>query len=130
MLEVKSFFCMGVSFTETDFDHIFFEPVSEEDRKGKFSVRRAKKMYFIKAILQGIVSGELTYQDERGTFGLFCRDLDCVIYLRHRVGTSSLQIGTFIDFGHNHEKMYMKQRKKARQISKEEFREIIKKESC
>jgi hypothetical protein len=115
-----------IDFDIKSFDHIFFEPASEDDRKGKFSHRRAKKMLFIRAMLKEEVLIEIAFEEDRGTIALFCTDLDCVVYLRNRVGTGKLQIGTFIDFGKDHTKMYEKQRRKCVSISDDELRRLIK----
>lgn len=115
-----------VAFDEKSFDHIFFEPKSETDKKGKFSVRRAKKMHFIKAMLLEDVEIEIMHEPDRGTIAVFCVALDCVMYLRNRVGTGKLQIGTFIDFGKEHTKMYEKQKRKCVPITDGELRGIVK----
>ncbi|MFA5363138.1 MAG: hypothetical protein WC335_07890 [Candidatus Omnitrophota bacterium] len=124
----NSYFLRGVpiDFNIKSFDHIFFEPTSEENKKGKFSHRRAKKMLFIRAVLNETVLIEITFEEENGTIALFCTDLDCVVYLRNRVGTGKLQIGTFIDFGKDHTKMYEKQRRKCVPVSIEELRKLVK----
>lgn len=100
-----------VIFSEKDFDHIFWEKdIGGENEK--FSPRRAKRMYFMKALLSGEFNVELMYQPDRGTFALFCEDLECVMYLRARQGSGVLQVGTFFDFGENHAKMLNRQKKK------------------
>jgi len=115
-----------VVFDEKSFGHIFFEPVSEMDKKGRFSARRAKKMHFIKAILCEEVTVEIMHEVDRGTIAVFCADLDCVIYLRNRIGTGKLQIGSFFDFGRDHTKMYEKQKKKCVPITDAEMKGLIK----
>ena len=115
-----------VVFDEKSFGHIFFEPADESEKKGKFSVRRAKKMHFIKAMLREEIEVEITHEIDRGTIAVFCVDLDCVMYLRNRVGTGKLQIGSFFDFGRDHTKMYEKQRRKCVPITDAELRELIK----
>lgn len=109
-----------VSFHEKDFDHIFFEP--DKNSEYIFSERRAKRMLFIREILMDNVCVELMYQEDRGTFAIFCHDLECVVYLRSRVGSNQLQIGTFFDFGKNHEKMYLKQKKKCIPITLQDLK--------
>lgn len=111
---------VSVSFDEKDFDHIFFEP--GKNASNRFSVRRAKRMLFIKEILSGKFDTELMYEEDRGTFAIFCHDLECVVYLRSRVGSGKLQIGTFFDFGKSHEKMYLKQKKKCIEITLQELK--------
>lgn len=111
-----------VIFSEEDFNHIFSEP-SQGGRV--FSLRRAKKMMFIKAILGKLVKVELTYETDTGNIALFCQDLDCVMYLRIRPKTKSLQIGTFFDFGKDHTKMYQKQRRKCKEITVKELKEAV-----
>jgi hypothetical protein len=115
-----------VVFDEKSFDHIFFEPSEEGESKKHFSKRRAKKMYFIQAMLNDDVDIEVMFEQDTGNFAVFCVDLDCVMYLRNRVGTGSLQIGTFFDFGKEHTKMYNKQRRKCVSITQEEFKARIK----
>lgn len=118
----KDFFVgdVPISFIEKDFDHVFFEP--SKDGEYKFSVRRAKRMLFIKEILAGNFNTELMYEDDRGTFAIFCYDLECVIYLRSRTGSGKLQVGTFFDFGKDHNKMYLKQKKKCTKITLQELK--------
>ena len=115
-----------VVFDEKSFEHIFFEPENETDKKSKFSARRAKKMHFIKAMLQEEVKVEIMHEIDRGTIAIFCVDLDCVMYLRNRVGTGKLQIGSFFDFGRDHTKMYEKQRKKCVPITDVQLRGLVK----
>jgi hypothetical protein len=112
-----------ISFNEKDFDHIFFEPCKGGNYK--FSVRRAKRMLFIKEILAGKFDRELMFEEDRGNFAIFCYDLECVVYLRSRVGSGKLQIGTFFDFGKNHEKMYLKQKKKCISITLQELKDKL-----
>lgn len=117
-------FCVGdipVSFDVKDFDHIFFEP--RKNGEYEFSLRRAKRMMFIREILSGTLHTELMYEEDRGTFAIFCRDLECVVYLRSRIGSGHLQIGTFFDFGKDHDKMYQKQKKKCIEITLQEMRD-------
>ncbi len=115
-----------VVFDEKSFGHIFFEPADETDKKGKFSSRRAKKMHFIKAMLREKVEIEIMHEVDRGTIAVFCVDLDCVMYLRNRVGTGKLQIGSFFDFGRDHSKMYEKQKKKCVPITDALLRGLVK----
>jgi hypothetical protein len=115
-----------VLFDEKSFEHIFFEPENDTAKKTRFSKRRAKKMYFIKAMLDGDVLVEVMFEPDRGTFALFCIDLDCVMYLRNRVGTGKLQIGSFFDFGKDHTKMYEKQKRKCLPILESDFKAMVK----
>ena len=110
-----------VEFTESDFNHIFYEP-GKEGSGYVFSERRAKRMYFIKAILSGDFNIEIMYEIDRGTIVLFCLDLECVVYLRNRPGSGKLQVGTFFDFGRDHTKMYQKQKRKCEPITLSEIR--------
>ncbi len=112
-----------VSFHESDFDHIFFEPSAGGGYV--FSDRRAKRMLFIVEILAGNVIVELGYQEDRATFALFSRELECVVYLRRRSGSGALQVGTFFDFGKDHEKMYRKQKKKCVDVTLQEMRDML-----
>jgi len=113
-----------VVFSDKDFDHIFFEPDKEENGYA-FSRRRAKRMYFMKAILSGELDIEIMYETDRGTIALFCLDLECVMYLRIRPGSGSFQVGTFFDFGKDHTKMYLKQKKKCIKITLQEIKNKI-----
>lgn len=113
-----------VIFSANDFDHIFFE-LSKEGAGYVFSQRRAKRMYFIKAILSEKLNIEMMYEPDRCTIALFCLDLECVMYLRIRPGTGSLQVGTFFDFGRDHTKMCLKQKKKCRPITLQEIKERL-----
>jgi len=115
-----------VSFDIKSFDHIFYEPVDDTAKKGRFSHRRAKKMHFMKAILEETVSIEIMHEPERGTIAIFCVALDCVLYLRNRKGTGKLQIGSFFDFGKEHTKMYEKQHRKCIPISDEVLKDFAK----
>lgn len=120
LLQKHALDSIPVSFSEADFDHIFFEKDSNGDYT--FSKRRAKRMMFIKHMLTNVVQCELMFQEDRGTFALFCPDLECVVYLRSRVGTGHLQIGTFFDFGKDRTKMLLKQKKKCVSITFEELK--------
>ncbi len=122
-----SFYLRGIQvlFDEKSFNHIFYES-DGKNSKGKFSCRRAKKMHFITAILNEKVNIEITFEESSGNIAIFCKDLDCVMYLRNRVGTKKLQIGSFFDFGKEHTKNYERQRKKCRPISEEELKGLVK----
>jgi len=115
-----------VVFDEKSFDHIFFEAEDDTNKKGKFSIRRAKKMHFIRAMLHEKVDIEIMYEQDRGTIAIFCVALDCIMYLRNRVGTGKLQIGSFFDVGKDHTKMLERRRKQCVLLSDEKLRELIK----
>ncbi len=115
-----------VVFDEKSFGHIFFEPADETDKKGKFSARRAKKMHFIGVMLREEVTIEIMHESDRDTIAVFCVDLDCVMYLRNRVGTGKLQIGSFFDFGRDHTKMYEKQKRKCVPITDAQLKGFVK----
>ena len=114
-----------VVFSKRDFDHIFFEPADSSGRY-KFSSRRAKRMSFMKEILSDEIDIEIMFEPDRETIALFCIDLECVMYLRIRPSSGTLQVGTFFDFGKNHSKMYKKQKKKCEPITVEAIREKMK----
>lgn len=116
---------ISVTFSAQDFDHIFYEP-SGSPSEYKFSVRRARRMSFMRELLSGEIDIELMFEPDRGTIALFCEDLECVMYIRIRPGTGALQIGSFFDFGKDHTKMLNKQKRKCVPISIEELREKIK----
>lgn len=113
-----------VIFSDKDFEHIFFEP-GKEDTGYVFSQRRAKRMYFMKAILSDKLDIEIMYETDRETIALFCLDLECVMYLRVRPDSGSFQVGTFFDFGKDHTKMYQKQKKKCTKITLQEIKNKI-----
>lgn len=113
-----------VIFSQKDFDHIFFEP-AKDGNKYVFSKCRAKRMYFIKEILLGELNTEVMYEPDRGTIALFCLDLESVMYLRIRPRSGTLQVGTFFDFGKDHTKMYLKQKKKCEPITLSEVKEKL-----
>lgn len=113
-----------VIFSDEDFNHIFSEPNPSKTQR-VFSIRRAKKMMFMKALLDGLATSELTYESSTGNIALFSQDLECVMYLRIRPKTKSLQIGTFFDFGKDHTKMYQKQRRKCKEITIRELKEAV-----
>lgn len=114
-----------VIFSEEDFAHIFSEP----DKNGvrSFSFRRAKRMHFLKAILtlDSDIKKEIMFEEETGNIAVFCLDLECVIYLRIRVGSKALQCATFFDFGKDHTKMYKKQKIKCISISDTQLKEKV-----
>jgi hypothetical protein len=122
-VEIQFTFCgFPIYFENNDFDHIFYEPRSGGGNI--FSRRRAKKMIFIKSILdENWTEKEILFEECSGNIAIFCKELDCVIYLRKR--KESFQIGTFFDFGEHHEKGYSKQRKKCREITKEEIEKLF-----
>lgn len=115
---------ISVLFSGRDFDHIFFEP-SGSPSDYQFSFRRAKRINFMKEILSGEIDIEIMFEPDRGTTALFCEDLECVMYLRIRPGTGTLQVGTFFDFGKDHTKMLKKQKRKCVSITIEELRKTI-----
>ncbi len=110
-----------VVFVESDFDHIFWEP-GKTGSGYRFSKRRAKRMYFMAALLSGEFQTEIMLEIETGNIAIFCEDLECVMYLRVRVGSGKLQVGTFFDFGKGHTKMLNKQKKKCAPITLPEFK--------
>jgi hypothetical protein len=111
-----------VVFSKRDFDHIFYEPAVGANEY-KFSYRRAKRIYFMKAILSGDIDIEIMFEPDRKTIALFCLDLECVMYLRIRPGSGTLQVGTFFDFGKDHTKMYKKQKRKCVPVTLEGIKE-------
>jgi len=113
-----------VIFSNEDFDHIFTEPESKTNQR-VFSFRRAKRMMFIKALLDGTAQIEVMFENDSGNIAVFSKELECVIYLRIRPTTKTLQIGTFFDFGKDHSKMYKKQKLKCREISVKELKEAV-----
>lgn len=117
------FFDIPIIFEEKTFDHIFSEP--REGGKREFSKRRAKRLLFMKAILSGNFEIEIMYERESGkkigNCALFCQDLECVMYLRFVKG-SGMQVLTFFDFGKDHMKMYLKQKKKCIPITLPEIK--------
>lgn len=117
-------FDIPIIFSEEDFDHIFTEPESKTNQR-VFSFRRAKRMMFIKALLDGTAQIELMFETNTGNIAVFSKELECVIYLRIRPVTKTLQIGTFFDFGKDHSKMYKKQIQKCKEISVEELKEAV-----
>ena len=124
----NSFYLWGiaVSFDERDFDHIFYESAPGDKKKKDFSQRRARQMMFMEFLLRGDIDREVMYQPERGTIAIFCKDLDCVMYLRCRQGSEKLQIGSFFDFGKDHGKRYRSQKRKCTSVSDVELRRILK----
>jgi len=112
---------ISVLFSKRDFDHIFFEPSS--DGQYSFSERRARRLLYMKALLSDEFTVETFYEIYRGTLALFCRDLECVMYLRNRPGANCLQVGSFFDFGKDHTKMYEKQKKKCEPITLPEVKQ-------
>jgi len=113
-----------VVFSKRDFDHIFYEPAKSDGYK--FSFRRARRMNFMKELLSGEIEIEIMFESDRGTIALFSLDLECVMYLRIRPGSGTLQVGTFFDFGRDHSKMYKKQKRKCVPITIEEIRKMLK----
>ena len=113
-----------VIFSTEDFDHVFTEPELKTGER-VFSTRRAKRMMFIKAILDKVAQVELAFETDTGNIAVFSKELECVIYFRIRPTTKTLQIGTFFDFGKDHSKMYKKQKQKCREITIEELKEAV-----
>lgn len=113
-----------VSFHEEDFDHIFSEPMPGDSGR-VFSKRRAKKMLFMKAVIDGGVETEIMYETDSGNIAIFCRDLDCVMFLRMRKERSNLQVLTFFDFGKDHSKMLEKQRRKCKEITINDIKRLL-----
>lgn len=117
-IDIKQpFFIEGIKiiFTEEDFDHVFTEP-EKNGQKRLFSKRRAKRMHFIKTIIENYSSFELMFEQDSGHLAIFSVDLESVIYLVPLPKTRTLRIGTFFDFGKEHTKMYQKQKRKCTDI--------------
>lgn len=104
---------------------MFFEPSKGGEKDGVFSKRRAKKMRFIEAMLVGEMAIEVLFEEDTGNLAVFCEDLDCVMYLRIRKGSGSLQLATFFDFGKDHTKMYTKQKQKCVPITDTQLKEML-----
>lgn len=117
-------FSVPVIFSTEDFDHIFSEPTKDLSKRS-FSLRRAKKMMYMKALIEQIAKIELTFEKDTKNIAIFSIELDCVMYLRIRPKTKSLQIRTFFDFGKAHNKMYKKQRSKCVDMTKEALVEAV-----
>lgn len=64
-----------VGFYDRDFDHIFYEP-SRSSSGYQFSMRRARRMNFMKELLSGEINIEIMFEPDRGTIALFCEDLE------------------------------------------------------
>ncbi len=123
----KSFSIEGINiiFTLEDFDHIFTEP-SGDGKERSFSKRRAKRMYFIKTIIENYKNYELMFEQDRGHLAIFSIDLESVIYFIPWPKTQTLRIGTFFDFGKDHTKMYLKQKRKCVEITdKKKLKELL-----
>ncbi|OIO72217.1 MAG: hypothetical protein AUJ85_10650 [Elusimicrobia bacterium CG1_02_37_114] len=114
-----------VIFDEKSFNHIFFEPQKGNLKIRVFSKRRAKRMYFMKAVLDDDIKKEVMFESDSGNFAIFCLDLECVVYLRNRAGHKSLQVVTFFDFGKDHIKMYNKQKRKCTPIDSVQLRDKL-----
>ncbi len=80
----------------------------------------------MKALLSGEIDIEIMFEPDRGTIALFCEDLECVMYLRIRPGTGTLQVGSFFDFGRDHTKMLNRQKRKCVPLTAEELKAKIK----
>lgn len=114
-----------VHFSEKDFDHIFSEPDSEDKKIRTFSKRRAKKMHFMRGLLDKDFLKEILFEPDSGNIAVFSTDLDAVMYLRPIPGQGKLQVMTFFDFGRDHTRMYKKQRRKCIEITIAEIKEKI-----
>lgn len=117
---------IAVSFDKEDFEHIFYESAQGDQKKKNFSQRRARNMMFMEFILRDDIEWEVMYQPDRGTIAIFCKSLDCVMYLRHRQGSGQLQIGSFFDFGKDHGKRYRSQKKKCTPLNDVQLKGILK----
>jgi len=121
----QSFDLLGIPvlISQEDFAHIFSEP--DKTGKRRFCQRRAKKMMFIKAIIEKIVAIELGFEEDTGNFAVFSHDLDCVIYLKPWPSTKSLRLMTFFDFGKDFVKMFQKQKRKCVGLNPKDFKEAV-----
>jgi len=111
-----------VVFSADDFGHIFSEP---KDGRREFSFQRARRMAFMRELLRATGLIEMCYESDTGNIALFSTELDCVMYLRIRPATRSLQVSTFFYFGRDHSKMYKKQRVKCVGISVDKLKEAV-----
>lgn len=118
-------FGIPVIFSKEDFDHIFSEPKNDEKERS-FSKRRAKRMLFIKFMIDNHSNYELMYEQESKHIALFSFDLEAVIYFIPWPKTKTLRVGTFFDFGKDHAKMYLKQKRKCIEITdKKKLKELL-----
>jgi len=122
----KKYFINGIPiiFDENDFNHIFSEPNTFGVRT--FSKRRAKRMLFIKTLLETPKISEILYEPGYGNLAVFSKDLEIVLYARPRKGSGILQVATFFDFGKDHTKMYEKQFKKCMPITEDIIKNLFK----
>lgn len=113
-----------VTFSEKDFDHIFFEPKKGSGER-VFSKRRARRMLFIEVLLKSEVKAELLYEPDTKNIAIFSQELEIVIYLRPIVPVREFQVVTFFDFGRDHTKMYLKQKRKCKEISEDQLNTLF-----
>lgn len=126
-LEFIKVYCSGqkfilrgfnVNFLENDFDHIFSEPTEGENNARAFSKRRAKRLMFIKALLEEDTPREILFEPEYNSLVIISLDMESVLYLRPIRDTKTFQVKTFFDFGKDTTRMYKKQRNKCVEIDR------------
>ncbi len=97
-----------------DFDHIFFEKDTGGVEKGKFGVRRAKRMFVIRAICDETIPYVLLWEKEREDKELcvLCEQAETAIYLKARQsnGKKFFVLKTLIAFGVKVESKIKKQK--------------------
>lgn len=110
-----------VTFTEEDFSHICFEAGPSGVSKGKFGIRRARRVLIIKQLLLEEIPSELLFEEHSGNYCLLCEPLDIAVFLVPIRPTKTLQIGTIIHYGHGFTKAIDKQRNMSKKVKEIEF---------
>jgi hypothetical protein len=110
-----------VTFVEEDFNHICYEAGMGGVSKGKFGIRRARRVLIIKQLLLEEIPSELLFEEHTGNYCLLCEPLDLAVFLVPIKISKTLQIGTIIHYGEGFTKAIEKQRKKSKSVARIEF---------
>lgn len=106
---------------KNDFDHAFYEKAEGGIEKGRFGIRRAKRMMFIKAICDKKIPFVLLWETKRPNKELcvLCEEAETAIYLRARKsrGRKFFIFKTIIAYGSGIESRIKKQKEQGERIT-------------
>lgn len=99
-----------------DFQHICYDYSEDGNYKGKFCLRRARKMLVIKHLCEGIIPYVKIFQKDRSNQStiILCEPLEFAMYIVPQPSEKGLffRLGTIISFGKNVESRMEKEKLK------------------
>lgn len=104
-----------------DFDHVFYEKAEGGVEKGKFGIRRAKRMMFIKSICEKTIPFVLLWETKRKNRELcvLCEEAETAIYLKARKSQDRkfFILKTIIAYGSEIESRIKRQKEQGERIT-------------